>query len=268
MRATASEYNTPTPQGQRKRAASHDQEPEQVVIDLTKNTKISDGAASNAKKRKPKTTKWDPKPKYKRRKYTCDNHWLECNCNDTQIKPKRDEHFQALCAYKKKHCHLDVPYHEPSGLGKWLRLQQHNYRKGKLSARRIKQLESIGFDWEKDLRGYQWKEKFEKLKQYKERHGHTNIPYWAKAGMGEWVWRMRTLKRKGRLPQNRIELLDSVGFDWNPNQYAKKRKTESLKDTYERCLQQHVNPTFCKWIKAQLSNMENQQTNKVSRLIA
>ena len=46
-------------------------------------------------------------------------------------------------------------------------------RKGKLSSKRIKFLEEIGFSWNtyKD----KWSEMFEELKQYEDKHKHCNV---------------------------------------------------------------------------------------------
>ena len=58
--------------------------------------------------------------------------------------------FDALATYKEREGHCLVPRNHVEGrvrLGRWVDRQRQNKKKGKLSADRIRRLNSIGFDW-------------------------------------------------------------------------------------------------------------------------
>jgi hypothetical protein len=83
-----------------------------------------------------------------------------------------------------------------------------------------------------------WDDHFQELVKYKEAHGHARIPLKFKADMrlGNWVQRLRneykklgtgTSNRGKFLTQERMERLDTLGFEWcveSSDQVAKKSK--------------------------------------------
>ena len=70
-----------------------------------------------------------------------------------------------------------------------------------------------------------WNEMFLKLKEYKQEHGHTNVPlnFDANPKLANWVhylqWCYRRYKAgkiiAGGLNQEKIEVLENIGFQWN-----------------------------------------------------
>ncbi|CAE8627874.1 unnamed protein product, partial [Polarella glacialis] len=138
-----------------------------------------------------------------------------------------EETFELLKAYKQEHGHPRVPrsYVADGGfkLGNWVN-QQRSARKGqgcfKIDADQIEQLDSLGFQWAVN-KAAPWEEKFELLKAYKQKHGHTRVPqsYVADNGvkLGNWVNTQRSA-RKGqggfKIDAEQIEQLDSLGFVW------------------------------------------------------
>jgi hypothetical protein len=61
-----------------------------------------------------------------------------------------------------------------------------------------------------------WDERYAELVRYKEEHGHSDIPqkYSSNPKLGLWVRAQRVYKRQGKLPFEKIELLDQQGFKW------------------------------------------------------
>lgn len=111
-------------------------------------------------------------------------------------------------------------YKTPDGLnlGRWLMGQRAAYRKGTLSANRIKQLESIGFEWESPLER-QWSQGCSEAQAFYESNGHLNVPakYESPSGfkLGVWLGSQRTNKKFGRLSEARIQVLDDLGINWS-----------------------------------------------------
>ena len=61
-----------------------------------------------------------------------------------------------------------------------------------------------------------WNEYYGRLLKFREEHGHTNVP--RKHAIGQWTCKQRMERRKGILPQYKIDLLDEIGFKWKIRQ--------------------------------------------------
>ena len=139
----------------------------------------------------------------------------------------RWEQGYALSAvYAQKYGNLDVPrdYKTADGktLGRWIQNQELAYEQKKLSADQIKRLETIGMQWGSRY-DRQWNEVYQSAKQYFEANGDLDIPvaYISPEGyaLGKWVRRQQYAYRNPEksnaiLSQERIELLDAVGMQW------------------------------------------------------
>lgn len=172
--------------------------------------------------------------------------------------------FLRLKEYKEKHGHCLVPKRckEDQKLGTWVDTQRVQYKKmrkkldkegmdyvppapvesldeeetdistrkpvvGRLTDDRIRRLESLGFVW--SLRD-DWQKHYEELVQYKQDNGHCNVParYSKNRRLGIWVSAQRqqykqlmgvsadgsTPRRGPPLTQERINLLNAIGFTW------------------------------------------------------
>ena len=79
-------------------------------------------------------------------------------------------------------------------------------------------LDSIGFDY--DPRSSRWNQMYQELKAFKETNGNTLVPH-ATVGLGGWVKRQQvqyTLYSSGsksELTEERVRLLNDLGFVWN-----------------------------------------------------
>jgi len=97
---------------------------------------------------------------------------------------------------------------------------------GRLTDGRIHRLEELGFVW--SLRD-DWQRHYEELTRYREEHGHCNVParYEKNRKLGIWVSAQRQqyklmksqpdskARRSAPLTQERINLLNDLGFSWS-----------------------------------------------------
>ena len=62
-----------------------------------------------------------------------------------------------------------------------------------------------------------WTRRYEQLVAYKEEHGDCLVPQkWAgNPALGKWVDSQRQAYKQGRLKEDRIEMLEDVGFTWS-----------------------------------------------------
>jgi superfamily II DNA or RNA helicase len=130
-----------------------------------------------------------------------------------------DVNFGKLVKFKEEHGHSRVPqfYKPNTALGRWLHRQRQNYVNGTLSIERTSSLNSLDVDW--DPLSSRWDSLFNDLSSYKEIHGHCNIPQKNNTHkeLGCWVAVQRTNQAKGKLSKERLALLDSIGFVWDPH---------------------------------------------------
>ena len=134
-----------------------------------------------------------------------------------------------LVEYEAEHGNCLVPQHYPDNkaLGKWVGNQRTQYRlrrEGKhsfLTEERIKLLEDLGFEW--SPQDNSWNDLHRLLVEYEAEHGNCLVPqhYPDNKALGKWVDKQRTqyrLRREGKqtpLTEDRIKLLDEVGFVWS-----------------------------------------------------
>ena len=136
--------------------------------------------------------------------------------------PMWDERFGELVEYKKEHSDCKVPK-RLKGLNNWVDYQRQAYKKGKLSDERVGKLEGLGFDWG-STRGTQltWDERFDELVEYKNEHGDCRVPKRLK-GLNNWVYGQRKARKKGRLSGERVEKLESLGFNFGQGTMSRPR---------------------------------------------
>lgn len=125
--------------------------------------------------------------------------------------------------YLQRYNVLDVPRRLPKdaddefkGLNNWAMHVRNGIKN--LTREKRKQLTDVGFNFEtkQNRLNRQWRESFEKLKQYKAEHGTTQLPwnYQQDKALSEWVHTQRKLKNRGTLIAERQRLLDDIGFHW------------------------------------------------------
>ena len=139
---------------------------------------------------------------------------------------KWEQGYALAMNYAAKHGDLNVPVNytteEGEKLGAWILNQRTAYAKEMLSQDQIGRLEKIGIYWG-NRNDRQWNEVYGVAKRYFEANGDLDVPvaYISPEGyaLGKWVRRQQYAYRNPEksnaiLSQERIELLDAVGMQW------------------------------------------------------
>jgi predicted NUDIX family phosphoesterase len=141
-----------------------------------------------------------------------------------------EEAFQTnlahLAAYRGKHGHINVKQTEAteagSALGTWLNKQRMAYKKGSLSPERAAALEDLGVIWDPLEEAFQTN--LGHLAEYRDKHGHTNVPNgWVTADgykLGSWLSTRRMAYKKGSLSPERAAALEYLGVIWDTLEQA------------------------------------------------
>jgi hypothetical protein len=125
-------------------------------------------------------------------------------------------------------------------LGIWvnkIRAQYQKYLKGEktsLNSARIDALNEVGFVWvatgkngRSATKAALWNSRFEEMKQFQTLHGHCNVPsnYAVSPHLKNWMstqklqYRNRREGKYSMLTQERIDALNSIGFNWNESRW-------------------------------------------------
>jgi superfamily II DNA or RNA helicase len=126
----------------------------------------------------------------------------------------------ALRAYVAREGHARVPLRYQEGglrLGKWIARQRDAHGKGKLAAKRVVALSSLGMVWDHHMESFQ--QYFAALRVYVTREGHARVPFTHREGglrLGEWIKTQRGVHGKGQLAAERVAHLDLLGMVWDP----------------------------------------------------
>ncbi|QNF35280.1 Helicase associated domain protein [Adhaeribacter swui] len=139
--------------------------------------------------------------------------------------------FERLKIYQQVYGTCQVSLKINPVLQRWTRWQRILFCQGRLSEERMAKLNEIRFPWNVQ-EGY-WMKMYEALSQFKERYGHTRVPYhWApNRQLAAWVYRQKL--NKAELSAQKIELLNILGFDWS----LSRKLLVSWHDMYQRLLQ-------------------------------
>jgi hypothetical protein len=182
-----------------------------------------------------------------------------------------DENMAELRAYKVRHGNCNVP---PGASGRWAALagwtaeQRVHYdlyerqRPSPLTWERYEQLQELG------LTVNPWEGRLDELRAYRAQHGDCDVPI-AYPGLGLWVLNQRDAYHFERdvYPQDRIDKLEALGFNWNRWGRNRLKVREEAWDTQfaklvefmevhgHSNISQHDkdNERLGKWIKNQLS---------------
>lgn len=186
-----------------------------------------------------------------------------------------EEMFAALAAYKQScgSCNVPKEWSQNQALARWVVKQRMDFREGRLSperrpsSERTKRLDELGFEWEPFASV--WDELFAALSTYKQKHGDCNVPReWPdNPKLGKWCAHQRDAYQKGKLPADRIQRLDGMGFAWNSLDAAWEDMFTALKaykQAYGDCYVKKEwkgNPKLGEWCQRQRSVYKN---NKLS----
>ncbi|MBI2926161.1 MAG: Helicase associated domain protein [Verrucomicrobia bacterium] len=173
-----------------------------------------------------------------------------------------DEWFGRLVAFKVQFGHCDV--HPLKGqhrrLGNWLAIQRKKFRLGILTADRERKLSEVGATL--DPHETWWNDRYARLIEFKNRHGHCNVPFrWQEdSDLGQWLAQQRKRKMLGKLSALRTEKLEELGIVWDKEAAHWEQRFCELVEAARRHgdpnlpLRWGENPSLAKWVHSQRQN--------------
>ena len=126
---------------------------------------------------------------------------------------------------KNKSIHGDANVKRSHELGTWLTRQRTLYFEGKLLKERENRLRSLNIIW--DPISKQWDEKFDELKQFFMKNGHSNYAR-DESPLSDWIGNQRQYFKKGSISEERIIKLRSINFIFDPFEHAWNKRYEEL----------------------------------------
>jgi len=130
------------------------------------------------------------------------------------------DHYEELLKFQKK---TGKKYPKPNDqwntLYNWAKNQRRQYKNGKLKKDRKIQLEKSGFPWKTDNMSFS--ERVKQLVKYRKEEGSLHVSqvayekYSEQHKLSRWINEMRRLYNEDRLPIDRINKLNNIGFIWN-----------------------------------------------------
>lgn len=130
--------------------------------------------------------------------------------------------FEELRLFKIENGNFNVPSNDKQypGLRDWIRRQRKKYGNNSLGQQYIDQLNSLNFAWE--VEDIFWCERFEELKNIKEKTGSCVVSYTTEENrrLGAWTVHQRKSYKSGKLKQEYIDKLNAIGFIWETNESA------------------------------------------------
>lgn len=116
------------------------------------------------------------------------------------------------------------PYAAEGKLGAWCHTQRMARKRGTLSVEYVEKLDRVGFEWE--IHDSRWMRGYEESRLF-----YLNNHRWPKQGentLSGWCNTQRQARKKGLLSEERIGLLDGIGFWWeqDPDQLWQDRWEE------------------------------------------
>jgi hypothetical protein len=125
--------------------------------------------------------------------------------------------FRELLAFYRKHGHLNIKARK-SALVIWLNDQRKLFKLHHIHPARFNRLSSLGFRWVGGRPGRTWMDSFQKLVNFKKKHGHPDVPKRYKDSLlASWVKRNRAIynhKHTCQLRKEQIDCMESIGFNW------------------------------------------------------
>jgi superfamily II DNA or RNA helicase len=99
----------------------------------------------------------------------------------------------------------------------WLQAQHNTYRLGRLPDGKLARLREAGIEIP---RADPWTQGYQALADYKAAHGHLRIAEGYKTpggfSLGKWHSRQRDRRKAGQITAAQIQLLDKLGYSWDP----------------------------------------------------
>jgi len=164
--------------------------------------------------------------------------------------------YGKLLAFKEKcgHCDVSSRDNDNKELGNWVCHQRQNYKVNKLSDNRINLLNEIGFAWSiiED-----WNISYDNLVAFKDKYGHCDVLCDNKE-LRSWVNTQRNYHKNKNLSEDRINLLNKIGFTWSVKKdwHISYNNLVAFKKKHRHC----DVPRDNKELKELITWMDNQRT--------
>ena len=137
---------------------------------------------------------------------------------------REDQRFEVGLAYLSRYADAHGSSSPPHSatidgflVGSWVDSRRTEYRRGRLSAERIRRLETEFPDWQWNVRDAQFDAGLAHLRRYVATHGTSHAGYDEVVDgftLGQWTRDRRADYRKGRLSTERIEVFEREFPDW------------------------------------------------------
>ena len=141
-----------------------------------------------------------------------------------------------LVEYHAIHGHCFVKMSENNALAQWCS-RQRAQKRNTVTEDQLERLNAIGFGWEKGAKLHfkqMWEERFIELTKFRLEFGHTRVKFSepGRRTLATWVSKQRKTNKKGRLPADKVERLDQIGFLWKVNNMREDRDTSHLEEQF------------------------------------
>jgi hypothetical protein len=186
-----------------------------------------------------------------------------------------DQRYEELVRFHAEYGHSQVPvrYDKNPALALWVANIRH--RPEQQSPARLRKLKKLNFRWNP----YEetWNANFEKLKKYVKRYGDTLVPAkWSKdRPLAGWVVGQRQARKAGKLDEEKIQLLEEIGFVWDVAEWQWERffaELESFSKRFGHCRvpakNWPENPALGTWLSTQRIRWIKLPKTKLKRLKA
>lgn len=161
---------------------------------------------------------------------------IDVGISFNQNKDLWDYYIDRLLKYYKVYGRKFPSITEDRELHTFWSSQRQRYKEGALPEDKIKLLDSINFVWYSNDSESKFLEKVNELKEYIKEFGTNRVSQ--RSGkykrLAEWVIEIRMLRRRGQLPQNKIDILNSLDFCWEPKTTILERTVNELVDFLTR----------------------------------
>lgn len=130
----------------------------------------------------------------------------------------REQRLEELESFYKKYGHINATaeHKDFAPLAEWLNEIRKPGRRTSYPKEFIDHLNTMGMVWERNVLDRKWNKMYDELLAHYKHTGSAFISRTDKVtpGLGGWCTQQRAYRREGRVPKERIEKLDKIGFMW------------------------------------------------------
>jgi hypothetical protein len=209
----------------------------------------------------------------------------------TKYDSKWREKYDELVNYRARtgHCRVPPKYNENPTLASWVARQRAFYKRMKegdndvpITEERVEMLNKLAFEWSigtaRFSSAYDWRQKFEELKEFHDREGHFRVDKDEYPQLSEFITTMRQHYirfndgKRSLLTEERVNEMERVGFYWDEFEEEWVRLYEELMAFKAREGHCHVPlsyadcPGLIGWMTAQRASYGQMKEGKDSHL--